>query len=306
MLQAFKLPQRFRSREWVLRSGRTYIFPTAFGFGFGSLALIQLIMAIASQNNLIYLFVFAEISVALASMFFTNHNIWKTNLTSARVENCFAGEENWVTFQVETRNNKPGYHLQLRWNFDKNPVQVLPSSTEALLPWSPRRRGLQKFPRLTLESSFPFGLLRAWKIISLPQEVLVFPARKGNPSFPPSTVGNQNLEQHGLFYDLRAFQRGDWPRRIDWRASQRAQKLLIRRFEEEATVQMNFHWQQVSHLKDFEEKVSQLALWVDLAERQGSEYNLILGNWKSGQSRGPAHWATCMEKLALLQESGDL
>ncbi len=303
MLQAFKLPQRFRFKDINLRPGRTYIFPTGFGFLFAILAVIQLIMAIASQNNLIYLFVFAEVSVALASMFFTNHNIWKTTVSAVSAETCFAREEDWITLHIETRENKPVFHLKVRWSFEKTPVLVPPSSSQTILPWSPSRRGMQKVPRLNLESSFPFGLLRAWKIISLEQEILVYPSRHGKSAFPASSIGDRNLEQHGLFYDLRTFQRGDWPRRIDWRASQRSQKLLIRRFEEEATVQMKFQWQQVSHIPDFENKVSQLALWVDLAERQGSEYTLVLGSWNSGKGRGPTHWTVCMEKLALLQES---
>lgn len=269
---------------------------------FGLLALIQLVMAITSQNNLIYLFVFSEISVALASMFFTNFNVEKFSITGVEVGTCFAGEDNWVQISMATANEKPSYQMALRWSNSKDSIWILPSTYQTQINWKPNRRGRQRLPRLTLESSFPFGLLRAWKIEKPEQEILVYPMRKGQSTFPATSRGEQSVQQHGLFYDLRPFQRGDWPRRIDWRASQRSQQLLIRRFEEEAAIQMDFHWSQVSHLTNFEDKLSQLALWVDRAERDGALYSLEIGSWRSGRAHGPEHWNHCMEHLALLEE----
>ena len=77
---------------------------------------------------------------------------------------------------------------------------------------------------------------------------------------------------------------------------------MIRRFEEESAVQLDFNWEQTSGIKEFEDRVSQLALWVDQAERQGAEYSLQVGNWKSGRSRGPNHWNRCFEYLALMEK----
>lgn len=266
--------------------------------------MIQLIMAITSQNNLIYLFVFAEISVALASMFFTNFNIQKVEIQSASSEFCFALEDNWVTVFLSSSNQKPSFQLHLRWSSKKEGVLIPPSVYQVQIGWKPNRRGRQKIPKLTIESTFPFGLLRAWKIERPDHEVIVYPTRRGDLSFPRSSLGDQMVQEHGLFYDLRAFQRGDWPQRIDWRASQRSQQLLIRRFEEEASVQLDFRWSHVQNILDFEDKVSQLALWVDQAERQGASYSLQIGSWNSGQGRGTTHWSQCMQQLALLEEGG--
>ncbi len=257
-------------------------------------------MAIASQNNLIYLFVFAEISIALASMFYTNLNIHRVSLKEISTGDCFAQEPNWVEVHLQTLNDKPIYQTSLRWNFEKEGLSLPPATLMVAIPWAPRRRGRQRPPALTIESTYPFGLLRSWKLQRSDTEVIVYPARRGASGFPSSSVGDRAVDKQGLFYDLRPFQRGDWPRRIDWRASQRAQKLLIRRFEEESSMQLEFHWSQTAHLKNGEDRISQLALWVDKAEKQSSDYSLQVGSWSSGRGRGPAHWRRCMEHLALM------
>lgn len=303
MQRLFKRPQWFRSKATSQDQKRPYIVPTGFGFVFGTLALVQLIMAITAQNNLIYLFVFTEVSIALASMFFSNSNIHRAQLASMEAMTCFANEESWV--EIQLKNTKPSYQLYLKWSFQKNgSYPLLPSSHQIQIPWTPRRRGLQALPKLVIESTFPFGLLRCWKVIRSKKEVLVLPERKGNASYPSSTRGDSTVDQLGLFHDIRKFQRGDWPRRIDWRASQRSQQMMIRRYEEESAVQLDFSWEQTAHLKDIEERISQLALWIDIAERQGAHYSLRVGSWNSGRYRGPQHWQKCFEFLALIDESG--
>jgi len=305
LLRLFKRPQWFRSKTGITgATKRPFIFPTGFGFAFGSLAFVQLMMAIASQNNLIYLFVFAEISIALASMFYTNLNIHRVQLDDIKTSDCFAQETNWVEIYLKTLKDKPIYQTSVRWNFEKTGLSLPPNTLFLSIPWTPKRRGLQKVPALTVESSYPFGLLRSWKIQRFHKEVLVLPCRRGNTNFPASSIGNNAVDNQGLFYDLRQFQRGDWPRRIDWRASQRAQKLLIRRFEEESSMQLEFSWNDTAHISNGEGRISQLALWVDKAEKQNSEYSLRVGAWNSGRGRGHGHWLKCMEHLALLSLKG--
>ncbi len=275
------------------------------------LSLIQLIMAIGSQNNLIYLFVFSEISIALSSMFFTNSNILKTRLKKMKCSTAFAGEETWVQVQLFNGKKIPPQNLQVSWTKAQTDfkfpldsfLETFLENLQFSLPWIPKRRGLQSYPRLRIQSTFPFGLLRAWKVLQTEGELLVFPKRQGSPVFPISASLQSAQENAGLFFDLRVFAPGDSPRRIDWKASLRTQQFLIRRFEQEGTPRLNFIWQQTEKLPLFEDRVSQLALWVDLAERESAVYSLCIGSWQSKQSSGPSHWKDCLEYLALLEET---
>ena len=90
-------------------------------------------------------------------------------------------------------------------------------------------------------------------------------------------------------------------RRIDWRASARRQELLVKNLEENNKAPLVFKWEFTTHLGDFEQRISQLCLWVDEAERRGHQYALSVGDSLVEMDNGIAHWKKCMRVLSLLQ-----
>lgn len=298
MLRRYKLPRAFqRESDTTGFKRRPFIFPTGFGFLFGVLAFIQLVMAISSQNNLIYLFVLSEISVAMTSMFFTNYNVYRCYLKNLSHDDLFANETNWIHVELGSHDRQLPQQMSMRWIFSKEEF-FFSEQLKGEIAWQPRRRGWQKIPRLNIESRFPFSLLRSWKIVRYPGEVLVFPERKGKEKFPESSLDRNNIANHGLFRDLRSFQNGDSLRRIDWRATQRLQHILVRRFEENESTKLDFTWEQTSHITDTEARISQLALWISLAEKSLEAFELTLPNWSSGVGKGKDHAKICYTHLA--------
>lgn len=301
MLGRFKLPlASLRNGNSSGRSRRPYIIPTGFGFTFGCLAFLQLVMAISSQNNLIYLFVLSEISVALTSMFFTNYNVYRCYLQQITHDDLFARETNWLHIALASQDQKKPQQMLVRWNFSKEEFPVSDNLT-CEVSWAPKRRGYQKIPRLIIESKFPFGLLRSWKIVRQIEEIIVFPERKGSDKFPSSAIDRNSLSNQGLFRDLRTFQSNDSIRRIDWRASQRLQQILVRRFEDFEISNLEFNWEQTSHLNNTEERISQLALWVERADKSLASFELNLPGWESGVGSGKEHVRKCYVQLAIWQ-----
>ena len=55
-------------------------------------------------------------------------------------------------------------------------------------------------------------------------------------------------------------------------------------------------------LPNFEDKISQLALWIELCEKNRIEYRLLLPLYKTAFGLGDTHYRQCMEHLALLEE----
>ncbi len=88
--------------------------------------------------------------------------------------------------------------------------------------------------------------------------------------------------------------------RIDWRASARRQELLVKNFEEMEKPSLRFSWEQTENIVSAEDRISQLCLWVDLADRQGHAYSLELGPHATGMDRGPAHRKACLKILAMI------
>ncbi len=102
--------------------------------------------------------------------------------------------------------------------------------------WSVRfpRRGRHELPPLRIRADLPFGLIRAVRAVSPPQEVLVLPAL-GTMSKPLKARLRSWLETHASAQDagddelarLRDYRPGDPPKRVQWRSSARAGRLLV-------------------------------------------------------------------------------
>jgi hypothetical protein len=56
---------------------------------------------------------------------------------------------------------------------------------------------------------------------------------------------------------------------------------------------------------DFESRISQLSLWVELCYTKKISFSLKISGFDSGFSDTRQHYLNCMEKLALLDESED-
>lgn len=294
----------FRSRlPFRANRQRTYIMPTGFGYAFGSTGLILFFLAVGYANNLIYIFVFLLISVAVTSIVITNRNVDALKFTLNKPSPVFAEEPASIPLQVENTKTYPLWDFEFL--FQSSPElshenKIAEKSAEVIsVPFSTKTRGPLTLPRLIIRSSFPFGLFRAWKVQREMPTVLVYPARKGQHLFPSNAVGSETPQTAGLFRDLRPFQSADSTMRIDWRASARRQELLIKTYEEGDKPLLHFHWQQTSFIHDSEQRLSQLALWVDEAEKRGHEYSLDLGTKKLAMSRGRQHHHECLEMLAL-------
>jgi len=63
------------------------------------------------------------------------------------------------------------------------------------LPLRVERRGLQRLPRLTIHTSWPLGLLRAWAFVETDQQLLVYP-RPGPPA-PPREAADYRPDARG-------------------------------------------------------------------------------------------------------------
>ncbi len=120
--------------------------------------------------------------------------------------------------------------------------QALGAGESTKLEWTfvPRKRGRCRVSLSGVESQFPFGFLLKVMGESLEEEVLVWPERIEHV-FAPENGGRRFLSgaskrQAGMGSDLlklRAYERGDPPRLVHWKATARMGKLMIRQLAEE-------------------------------------------------------------------------
>ncbi len=132
--------------------------------------------------------------------------------------------------------------------------------------------------------------------------MLVYPTPE--PSAPPlpEALGDGDSPRtraHGEQpHHLREYRLGDMPRQIAWKASARADKLLVREYESAVARDLSIDWNSVSML-GHEQKISRLARWVLEAERSGSRYALLLPGQRIPPGRGAEQRHSCLRALAL-------
>lgn len=271
------------------------------------MSLILFFLAAGYSNNLIFMLVFFMISLGVSSTHFTNNNVKQAEILGFSFDRLFVNSAESVFIQVGNENlkkrlsmlkvsflNKQGFSGEIS---DLKPQETQQVAVRIFFA----KRGLQKLPVVMLESEFPFGFLKAWKIKDFPGEVMVYPELKGHRSFPREASQDPAQNSFGIFRDHKLYQPTDSKNKIDWRASAKRQSILVKNFEEPEGLKLSFRWEQTSQLEDIEERISQLALWVHEAEKMQADYALHLGQFSTEFSHGFHHWKNIMDHLATVQ-----
>jgi uncharacterized protein (DUF58 family) len=308
-----KNKQRSLAKSIKLRSGRTYIIPTGFGLAFGGISFVLLVMAIGYANNLLYFFVFLLVSMGMTGMWLTNKNVDSIEVHDIFYSMIFANEKNQLSIHFNNLYEK-SYLWDIDFHFEENDkmnetrtIDEIQQYMKSSIEWVPAKRGLSQLPRLVIESRFPYKMLRAWKYYRKETEILIYPERKGS-SLLPTQAGNKSenelhaqAEIQGLFRDFREFQRTDSPTRIDWKRSLKHQKHLVKNFETSGEKKVLIDWEMTQSLQTFEDRVSQMALWIDICHKNHENYSMKIKEDKTSFSNVPSHYKYCMEKLAFLR-----
>ncbi len=104
------------------------------------------------------------------------------------------------------------------------------------------RRGVQEWRGFRLETDYPFGLLRAYRNVAEDHRVLVYPSftpllrlsiPAGTRYHPGGVAMASNIGNAFEYVGNREYRDGDNVRTIDWRATARLQKPIVREYREE-------------------------------------------------------------------------
>lgn len=161
-----------------------------------------------------------------------------------------------VTLRLRREGGRPAHDLLVQHGDGaaRRPVlylATLPGGEEALatVPMRLPGRGREHLRMLTLRSSWPFGLVRFEAACEVPVEVLALPRlgelRNTDALTPPR--GLHGPQEHAAnadseeFHSLRAWRPGMSQRRVHWKSSARAGRLLVRETRAEPKPRMLVH-----------------------------------------------------------------
>jgi uncharacterized protein (DUF58 family) len=294
------------------RSTKIYIIPTRFGFVYALAVGTMLMVGAAYGNNLVNLIAFFLASIGLVTMLQTHNNLKRISISQSRFEPGFANQathlrtlvastatEAHPSLEVEVPKLKPLARLA--------PPPDVPAQGRLKLETSFlfAKRGRFRLKRIKLSTVYPIGLFYAWRYKEIENDYFIYPQPKGLRRWPMqvSDAGLTSIaSQRGGddFREHRRFQPGDSQRHIDWRAHARGRPLLTKRFDDGSPHAVNFEWSQVSHLS-FEDALSQLTLWIDIALKSETPFSLRLPTVALPANTGWAHAHACWRELALME-----
>lgn len=311
--QRFKLSRFFQGEDPVrgpieLTQRRVFILPTKRGMGLVLTIVLLLLTAFVYNNNLVYLLCFLVASIFFVTILHTYKSLSGLIVNVGYVQPVFAGDA--ARFQLTVNNpvaqERPALVAKLHDEQDFDLDAIAGKTLNLLLPVS--KRGWQAMGTVTLSSSYPFGIFRAWSPLRFDCNVLVYP-RPSKHSVPlpvPSEgsrtkVGPRIVNRTGKddFNGIRDYQPGDSLRQIHWRAYAKGQGLMSKKYATEAGG--TELWLDYEHAPggQREERLSLLCRWILDAETAGLRYGLRLPGKRIAPSQGQKHQSACLEALAL-------
>jgi len=284
---------------------RVYILPTRAGIAFATALALMLIGSINYNLSLGYILTFLLASMALVAILHTFRNLVHLRFSPGRADPVFAGETAWFELFVENRSAYERCSICL-WHDGKPTRCDVPSRRGITIsvPVAAPKRGWLTPGRITVDTRFPVGLLRAWSYVRPDMQCLVYPKPDDGllPLPDPSGGAGEKRSAGGGsddFAGVRAYQAGDSPRHIDWKAVARERGLQTKVFSGRAAAELWLDWSELPRNMDLESKLSRLTRWVLAADQDGLRYGLRLPGVVRAPDAGEAHRLACLRELAL-------
>lgn len=325
----------------ALTQRRVYILPTRAGLAFGGVLALLLIGSINYNLSLGYLLTFLLAGLGLVGLLHTWRNLARLVVSPGRADPVFAGDEAVFTVRCEnpsaherigvgvaapTRTATRDAHARRsRGDRRRRGGRAPADSAETAQAAMPARasidvpargeavarvrvlgtqRGWLALGRLTLDTTWPLGLWRAWAYVGSTQRVLVWPAPEADAPPPPASTlaaGDGHGRGPGTddFAGLRTYADGDPLRHVAWKAFARSGVLATKQFDGQVTTRLDFTLDALPRELPLEAKLSRLAAWVIAAHAQDAEWRLRLPERELPMAGGVAHRDACLDALAL-------
>lgn len=292
-----------------LTQRRVYVLPTRTGVLYAVSLLVMLIGAINYNLSLGYVLVFLLGGLGIATILHTFRNLAGLTLNIGTPKPVFAGDI--AHFPIILHNADRRTRSLLRLHLPEQAAIVtdlLPNDhARVMLPLPATHRGRLTLPRITIETVWPLGLVRAWGYAAPACVCLVYP--RPADAVPPAPTfggmaGGRLASDTGDedFAGLRRHQPSDPPHHIAWKAVARQDShapLQTKQFAGTAAQSLWFDWSTLPPDLDVETRLSILTRWVLDAESDGLAWGLRLPGQEIAQGHGPDHVHVCLKALAL-------
>lgn len=224
-----------------------------FVIRFGLLAGCLALAAVNTGNNLLYLVLSLMIALVATAWALASRSLRRVEVRLRAPEEVVAGRPFLVGVEVTARPGRlpsPWARASLRGlegDLPELDLPALPPGERSVACATARaaRRGIHRDMRLELTTSYPFGLLARRRSIPQAEPLVVTPRRFAIRSLKlpdPDSRGSERVSRPGEgtdLFNLRDYTPVDDARRIDWKATARVNRPMLREFEREREIHLD-------------------------------------------------------------------
>lgn len=292
----------------ILVQRRVYVLPTRAGLAYATALGVILLGAMNYNLSLGHALVFLLAGLGIVTILHTFRNLVQLSIRPGRCAPVFAGD--LAQFDLVLENQRADSRNCLRlFVADEEPVEldIGPSaSTIGTVNVTAPKRGWLPLPRVTIETTWPLGLVRAWSYVVPELSCLVYP--KPAVKVPPlpwqgDSARGSSRDGKGTedFSGLRSHQVSDPPRHVAWKAVARQQDgpLLTKLFSGAAAHELWLDWDALPDTLDLEQRLSILTRWMLDADSAGLAWGLRIPSIRLTPDNGPTQLGVGLRALAL-------
>ncbi|WP_456377746.1 DUF58 domain-containing protein [Thiolapillus sp.] len=284
---------------------KIYILPTRYGMVFGVLLITLLIASINYANNPAFILTFLLTGLFIQAIFHTWRNLLDLCLEWRHADPVFAGETAFFQYQLRDKKGRAHYAIQLSFAANDSIISDCPANekVQIQLPCASTRRGVLRPGRITMESRFPLGLLRAWCYVETDARAVIYPRPlhenqdSASPSWGTAVEGDRGVGTDD-FVGHRNYRPGDPLGHIYWKAMAGEKGLLVKQFGGDRVNQFWLDFDAIENA-DTEKRLCILTGAVQSLAQDSSYYGLRLPEQEIPINSGETHRHRCLQALAL-------
>lgn len=312
--------RRVSKRSHRLEQQNLFIFPSKLGGVYLVLVIFIWLLGTNYGNNLILGLSYLFVSLLLISIFHSYYNLQALYVSLQTPEPLFSEESVAIKVHFKKALKREHQNIHIGWSraqhshFTGQDNQttainwVDKASGTATLSLIASQRGEYQLPRLSISSTYPFGLVRCWCELSMDTVILVYPAalnsesaKMSQTSDPDSQVlekTKDTREQALEYQDLQRYQIGESLSKISWKHYARTGTLLIKNFQGGGASNTELSWY---HYPDvaLEKRLQYLCYQALRLNAQQLPFSLILPNLQLQAASSKQHLHAVLSALAL-------
>jgi uncharacterized protein (DUF58 family) len=293
----------------VLQHSRIYILPTRRGFAMIATLILMLLTSLNYALSLGLAITFLLSGLVAATLLHAFRNLAGIEIKPLAASDTFAGSE--MVFSLSLAAGAIDRRaIAISANGITTTVEVGAGSLATIALAVPVPvRGRVSLGRVTLSSTQPLALWRAFAYVHFPLAGVAYPAPE--PSPPPLPAGDYGVDARARgrgdesdLAGLRDYQRGDPLQRVAWKAVARGAGWFSKAFEGTAAGgPVALEWSRMPRELDTEARLSRLAAWVLAAERATRPFSLSLPGAALPTASDAEHRRRALTALALYPET---